>query len=460
LCNEPNCETTRLSSWLQALRPLFEGPGQSCGIGVFSTDDSLRLGEGADWHSVHISCCKVPENLTTGKPVILQEGWVPTPTDAQGQDDVAAALHKGIARTLASGGAGFMTWNWNRLANRWRADGSFVESWDYELGVAEEDDGVPRRGQTVLRQWATFMDGIRFDQSHDRQVVVVMPARTISCDGMDAIPRELTAKRIAFRAVNDRDFASDDLSGARLVVLPYGGAGWRDATWNRLQKFAGDGGLVWAHVDRLLLDEFGRNTNRAIPWRDRAEAFGKGRFEFVLGWNRDRTVPRFSRLIESLSLTVADPERRPLADGGEMRFTFRNSTEERTMRTDWVPGDLLPEQRVVTRVEVLNLHGRLQRGFAMRGERMEDRGLVISSDGAVFCLRRGERELLISGSTFTVSGLPATATARLLALDRGNHPRELDMAVTPTACGEGSRFTLHGWQQRHWLRIQWEEGAN
>jgi hypothetical protein len=454
LCNEPNIDVTRLSDYLQEIRPKIAGSEQMCGIGVFSLDDSLRLGEGTDWHSIHISCCKTPETLDTGKPCILQEGWAPTPTDSMGQTDVETALNQGISRTFAGGGAGFFPWNWNRIANRWRAECSFVESWDYELGVAAEDDDVPRRGEIVLRNWATLLDGIEFDQTADRQVVVVSPARTVECDGMFRTLKVLSEERIAFSSVNDRDVVRFDSNRTRLVVLPYGGIGWRESTWQWLQTFVRDGGTVWAHVDRMLFDERGARTDRQIPWIDRAERREFGRFEWVLGWNRDQTVKRFENLIRSFAFIRREPERFPLVGGGRILFTFRASSGEQSMRTDWIPYHPLPEQRLVTKVDVRNASGDSIRGFASGGESFRIGRMTIRSENPFFFLSPRPGELLVSGTPVMVSDRPGVFESTLVSILPGGVEKPLD-SPSKRECADDNaiRFQQQGWQRRHWTKI-------
>ena len=57
-------------------------------------EDNVALGESADWHSIHTPCCKTKDEFRTGKPCLLQEAWVPTPSTRKGEKDLEDHLSK------------------------------------------------------------------------------------------------------------------------------------------------------------------------------------------------------------------------------------------------------------------------------------------------------------------------------------------------------------------------------
>lgn len=98
------------------------------GIGTYGMEDNVALGESADWHSIHTPCCKTKDEFRTGKPCLLQEAWVPTPSTRAGEKDLEDHLSKSLAWTLKFGGCGLMPWNWNMSMVNWRYKVGFVDT--------------------------------------------------------------------------------------------------------------------------------------------------------------------------------------------------------------------------------------------------------------------------------------------------------------------------------------------
>ena len=80
ICNEIDTEMYPTSEWLTEMRGIWGKTGQMIGIGTYGCEDNVALGESADWHSIHTPCCKTKDEFRTGKPCLLQEAWVPTPS--------------------------------------------------------------------------------------------------------------------------------------------------------------------------------------------------------------------------------------------------------------------------------------------------------------------------------------------------------------------------------------------
>ncbi len=455
LCNEADMNMDRFGEWLQELKPIWGATGQMVGIGTFHLNQNLLLGEGADWHSIHIPCCKVADTYYSGKPCLLQEAWVPTPATAVGEEDVEFYLHRAIPWTLTFGGAGFMPWNWNMFLTDWRYGSGFVEYWDNELGCAVHPDNTPRRGRIAMRNWAIFLEGLSFDQTADRQVLFVYPKTGQNGIGITEYLDLLHAEGIPSGAINDADVAAADLSHTKFVVLPYFAKGYRQSTWDRLRRFAAEGGVVWAHTDVILLDENGELAPaRTIPVREGKEPVGLGIFAWGYGWSTATPNPitLYKQLLKELPLARRPKLSLPLVDG-ELRYTERMSTDEKTMKTDWVPLDKLPDRMVVTSVAVVDKAGGLCRAWSGEGAPVQIGSLVFSSPDPLFAVIRDGR-IFLAGSEIQLSG--CTQPPRITLVDWRCSSGTQALEAAPCWTQEGNQWVvrLNGWQRLHWVEIE------
>ncbi len=449
LCNEANTEMSRAGEWLQELKPIWGATGQTVGIGTFDPEQNMLLGEGADWHSIHSPCCKVGDHFHTGKPCLFQEGWVPTPATPVGEEDLQLYLNRAIAWVLQFGGAGFMPWNWNMFLSNWRYSSSFVEYWDNELGCAVHADNTIRRGMVTMRNWSRLLDGIAFEQQSDRQVAVVYPKTCLGGPAMSVYTDMLWHNKVRFYGINDGDVATADLSQTALVILPYAGKGYRQATWQRLREYAAKGGIVWAHTDVMHLDENGNLAEgRQLTAYEGKEPLGSGYFLWALGYDgHDKSLRPLKELLLALPLKKRSEEVIALADG-ELRFTQRWSTDEKTMKSDWSPLEKLPDRNVVTRVEMVDTQGKLRRGWSGEGAPFLLNGCSISADGPLFLLA-DNGTLRAAAATIRITG--AAALSARLCDWRMNGWHTLDTPLTWHREGDSWVLRLEGWQRRYWI---------
>lgn len=452
LCNEVETAMAKVGDWVRDLQPSWGATGQMVGVGTFHLAQNMVLGEAVDWHSIHVPCCRVTEeHFHSGKPTLLQEAWVPTPATHDGEEDLEHYLHRGISWTLRLGGAGFMPWNWNMMLPNWRAGGSFVEYWDNELGCAVHGDATPRRGQTVLRNWARFLQGLSFDQRAGAQVVFLYPHQGLEGGGITEYIDLLYRLHIPFRAVNDVDFAAFDTGETRLVIVPYFGVGYREATWWKLQEFVESGGTSWAHTDSLQTDERGALApQRDIPLLGGVQSVGSGTLHWCLGWNAGSQHPlsRLEALLETMPLTRLAGDVLPLVNG-MMRFTERLSSDERAMKTDWGPSAKLPECRVVQAVEVANAQGQLERGWSGEGQPFSVDGVTLWSPSSLFVWREAQRQFLVAGNEVSVVGSSCSPRATLVT-ESGD---EYSLARHWEHDSDTWTLRLYGWERRHRVRI-------
>jgi len=451
LWNEADTEMTRAGEWLQELRPIWGANGHTVGIGTFWPHQNAELGEGADWHSLHSPCCKVGDFFHSGKPCLLQEGWVPTPATPVGEEDLEFTLNRAIAWTVQFGGAGFMPWNWNMFLANWRYSSSFVEFWDNELGCAVHADNTIRRGMVTMRNWALLLDGMNVEQQAERQVALVYPKSVIGGPHITAYTDMLWNNKVRFCAFNDRDMATADLSQTALVILPYAAKGYRQATWNRLREYAAKGGIVWAHTDVMYLDEDGNLAEgRSLTTYEGKEPLGAGYFLWALGYDgHDKSLRPLKTLLLSLPLQKRREEVIALADG-ELRFTQRWSTDEKTMKSDWSPLEKLPDRHVVTRVEWVDAQGKLRRGWSGEGAPFHFADFSISSDSPLFLLADSE-PLRVASASIRIAG--AAAPAAQLCDWRMDGWHTLDLPLTWQREGGFWVLRLEGWQRRYWVAL-------
>ncbi len=455
ICNEADTNMDRFGEWLQELKSIWGATGQMVGIGTFNFNQNIMLGEGADWHSIHIPCCKVADTYYSGKPCLLQEAWVPTPATAVGEEDVEIYLHRAISWTLTFGGAGFMPWNWNMFLTNWRYGVSFVEYWDNELGCAVHPDNTPRRGRIALRNWAIFIGGLAFEQALDRQVLFVYPKTGLNGVGITDYLDLLHTEGIPSGAINDADVATTDLSNTKFIVLPYFAKGYRQSTWDRLRRFASEGGVVWAHTDVMLLDEDGGLAPaRTIPIREGKEPVGRGFFAWGYGWSTAISNPSalYKQLLTELPLARRPKLSLPLVDG-ELRYTERMSTDEKAMKSDWVPLDKLPDRMVVTSITVADKAGGLRRAWSGEGAPIQMGSLSFSSPEPLFVVIQQGRVLLVGGE-IRVAGCAQPPSGFLVDWRCAGGVRPLQSPLSWTRDDDGWVTRLSGWQRLHWIELK------
>lgn len=457
ICNETNVSMNEVSDWLADMRTIWGETRQILGIGTYTSDDSIALGESADWHSVHTPCCKTYNVFRTGKPCMLQEAWVPTTCVAEGEEDLEKVMNKSIAWTLQFGGSGFMPWNWNMSHTNCRYQGGFVDYWDLELGCAVHPDGTPRRGRKIMQDWADLLAGLSFDQRLHRQVVFIYPKHTVAGAGCKEYFDFFRSNQIPFLGVNDRDFADFDLSDTIAVFAPYYGLGYRQSTYERLVEFARQGGTVFAHNDSMQLDENGEfAAGREIPPFGKTVPVGKGKIRWYLGFNDSNPLgvcdpALFAELpIQRYSETCI-----PLMDG-KICFTERFSTEEKTMNTDWVPNQKLADRNMPVKIEIRDTQDRTFRGWLKDGESVSVGGLTFTSENPLFVLRVSDHEVIASGSEFDISGENPIAGCSLVdySSQEGNTKAIAGAALRLTPSEQGAHVSLQGWQRMHWVSVR------
>lgn len=454
LCNEVDTAFSKVADWVRDLGPSWQSTGQMVGVGTFNMTQNMVLGETVDWHSIHNPCCATPDTFHSGKPCLFQEAWVPTPATEDGEIDQEYYLNRAIGWTLRFGGAGFMPWNWNMMMTNRRMGGSFVEYWDNELGCGVHADATPRRGRAVMRNWALLLSRLSFDQSACDQVLFVYPKCGMEGGGMAEYVNYLHQQRIPFRAVNDADLATVDTSRTRLVILPYFGMGYREATWRKVHEFASAGGVVWAHNETMMMDEDGQPApDRAIPIHGGREMIGDGFIEWCVGWNggSDPLKP-LKRTIAELDLAQYPVDALPLTDG-TMIFHERWSTDEKTMKTDWAPLAKLPDRNVVHAMQIVDTQGNLQRGWSMEGKPLEVDGYVFQGTGSLFFLRETAGRYLVTGEEIRLTGSLEPPQATLLAWRKTLGPQRIAVPLTWQRENNAWVLRLTGWQRFHWVRI-------
>jgi hypothetical protein len=457
LYNEPNIALHQIGDWLQQMRAVWGRTGQMIGIGTFTVKDSFLLGENADWHSFHTPTCKTPEKLRTGKPNLFQEAWTPTVSSNDGEAVLEHYLHRGITWSLRYGSAGFMPWNWNMSHMNWRYGGGFVDYWDLELGCAVHADATLRRGFIVQRNWATFLDGVEFDQSTYSQIVVVYPAHSLDGYGGVEYLELLNRKNLPFTGVNDRDVAGYDLSATRIVILPLSALGFRASTYETLRHYVHKGGNVWAQTDNAGLDEHGFPVSeREIPSTNGQQPYGSGSFYWKTGYRGEgrpySDLYSLDRLLDTLPLQVMTSQI-PIRDGW-IRFGERLSTEERTLPTDWIPNQKLPDRLVVESVEVLDSTRSIVRAWSGEGKPISIDGISLSSAHPLFVIRLSYRSFQIAGQDirFTADSVTWLPQARLI--DKNGTPGP----IIPLEVADGyHQLHLPPWQQTYWIHLS-EQG--
>lgn len=457
ICNEIDSEMYPTSEWLTEMRTIWGKSGQMIGIGTYGMEDNVALGESADWHSIHTPCCKTKDEFRTGKPCLLQEAWVPTPSTRAGEKDLEDHLSKSLAWTLKFGGCGLMPWNWNMSMVNWRYKVGFVDYWDLELGCCVHGDGTPRHGLITMRNWAALMEGLAFDQSANQQVVFIYPKTCLMGGGYEYAVY-LKDHNIPFIGVNDRDFANFDLSNTKVVFAPYYALGYREETWQTLRKFAIKGGVVFAHSDNMQLDENGEFArHREIPELPGIERLGEGCIRWHMGYNESDPLSLCDpKLLDSLPLVRRKDSVIPIVNGS-IRITERLSTDETTMPTDWIPYDKLPARNIPIKIEIEDEGGYVTRGWAKEGNAISMCGADISGVRPFYVIQVAENSFVAAGTDLTIkTNRQADFTLVDYTVDGQIHPLNCYSPLRKTMRPGETVIQQDGWQAMHWVQVTLE----
>ena len=457
ICNEIDSEMYPTSEWLTEMRAIWGKSGQMIGIGTYGMEDNVALGESADWHSIHTPCCKTKDEFRTGKPCLLQEAWVPTPSTRAGEKDLEDHLSKSLAWTLKFGGCGLMPWNWNMSMVNWRYKVGFVDYWDLELGCCVHGDGTPRHGLITMRNWAALMEGLAFDQSANQQVVFIYPKTCLMGGGYEYAVY-LKDHNIPFIGVNDRDFANFDLSNTKAVFAPYYALGYREETWQKLRKFAIKGGVVFAHNDNMQLDENGEFArHREIPELPGIERLGDGCIRWHMGYNESDPLSLCDpKLLDSLPLVCRKDSVIPIVNGS-IRITERLSTDETTMPTDWIPYDKLPARNIPIKIEIEDECGYVTRGWAKEGNAISMCGADISGVRPFYVIQVAENSFVAAGTDLTIkTNRQADFTLVDYTVDGQIHPLNCYSPLRKTMRPGETVIQQDGWQAMHWVQVTLE----
>jgi hypothetical protein len=435
LINEPDVALDKVGRWAEGMREIYCRSGHLAGIGTSGLEPNLLLGESVDWHSVHANCSRMldVQVYRTGKPHFFHEGWVHSESDAPGEIEDEQILCQTIARTVVRGACGFMPWNWNKLLAYWRYGGSETEIGDLTLGACANGEGVRRRGWFALRNWATLMDGISFDQSLAGQIAYIYPRLTITGDRPQLWLDALRAQNLPCVGINDREFADADLAGTRLVIVPHYGKGYRQSTYEKVIAFAGQGGVVWAHADSLRRDEDGRlDPARTVQFTNARIPAGRGAMEWYFGWSvptkwePGSSTHRFEQVIRGMNWTRPAEGVMPLVDG-ELRFQ----------------GD--KELAAIRTVQIADKGGVVTRAWSGYGDPIVFPGFSISSPGQLFVMR-------VDGSTYRVYGEKVRVAASAPVSARLADYARYELAKR--AEGNATVIEPQGWQRGYWFELR------
>lgn len=435
IINEPDVAMPAVGRWLGELRPIFAANGRLAGIGTSGLEQNLALGEATDWHSVHTNCSKGLDTqiFRTGKPHFYHEAWVHTEPTAAGEIEDEQILCQTMARTVVRGACGFMPWNWNKLLAYWRYGASETEIGDLTLGACAQGDGVRRRGWFALRDWATLLEGISFDQRLHAQIIHLYPRYTITSDRPQLWLEALRQMDLPCLGINDRDFADADIQNARFIIVPHFGMGYRRSTYERIMEFAAKGGTLWAHADSLRRDENGKlDSTRAVQFTNARIPAGQGAIEWYFGWSiptkwePGSSTARFERVVRSINFTRATAGTMPLADG-ELRFNADK------------------ELKVVRTVQIADGAGTVTRAWSGYGDTLEWPGIKLSSPGQLFVMRTGTHLLQVKGEQVRVTA-SGRVSATLAAYPNSALSTRTEQAATI--------IEPRGWQRGQWFEVR------
>lgn len=456
ICNELNTEMYRVSEWLTDMRQIWGRTGQSLGIGTYRLNDNVALGESADWHSIHTPCCKTPDTFRTGKPCMLQEAWVPTPSTPEGELDLEHHLNKGFAWTLKFGGCSLMPWNYNMSMINWRYKVGFTDYWDLELGCCVHPDATFRSGYRVMKNWATLLHGISFDQTLNRQVVFIYPKTCLQGGGPEYI-EYLNERKIPFTGVNDSAFHNFDLNHTKVIFAPYYGLGYSDSTWKRLLEFAESGGLVFAHNDNMQLNENGEFArDRSIPKMSTILRVGDGIIRWNMGFNQSTPLSICDpNLLAEKKLVKRKENTIPIQDG-RIVFTDRLSTDETTMPTDWIPNDPLPSRMIPIKIEFQTEDGEVKRAWTKENIPIPMCSVHVTGQRPVFAIRISNKEFVVAGSDVKIyTKQPHSLKLKLVDYTVVGKTQELDCVyqLKHTITEDALQIHCQNWQAMHWIHV-------
>jgi hypothetical protein len=434
LINEPDVALSKVGQWFDGMKSLWTRTGQLAGIGTSGLEQNLSLGQSSDWHAVHANCSAMVDAqvFRTGKPHLFHEAWVHTESTPDGEIEVEKILSQTIARTIVRGGCGFMPWNWNKLLAYWRYGGSETEVGDLTLGACANGTGVRRRGWFALRNWARLLDGVSFDQTLAGQIIYVYPRLTITGDRPQLWVEALWARNLPCIGINDREFAEADLSGAKLIVVPHYGKGYRGSTYQRIMKFAEGGGVVWAHADSLRRDEEGSLApGRSVQFTNARVALGGGAIEWYFGWSvptkweSGTSSHRFEQVLRGINWQRPAQGVMPLAIG-ELRF--HGDKELKEIRT----------------VQIVDKSGTVTRAWSGLGDPLTWLGLALSSPGQLFSMR-------VDPNTFHVYGERVRVeSSASVSVTLPDFPR---YSLTKREENGSTVVELQNWQRGHWFDL-------
>lgn len=350
-----------------------------------------------------------------------------------------------------------MPWNWNMSHTNCRYQGGFVDYWDLELGCAVHPDGTPRRGKKIMQDWADLLAGLSFSQEFHRQVVFIYPKRTVAGAGCREYFEFFRTENIPFIGVNDKDFSEYDLSHTIVVFAPYYGIGYRQSTYERLVSFAEEGGVVFAHNDNMQLDENGNFAKeRNIPEFGKTVQIGKGKIRWYMGFNDSNMLGVCDpKLFEGLPIIRRLDTCIPLK-GGRICIEEQLSVDEKTMNTDWIPNQKLPDRNMPVRIEIQNDRQEVERGWVKNGQNLKIEGMTFTSQKPLFVIRLSADEILVSGTEFDIYG-GGDGIECALADYCGKECKssllgygELQQEKT----NKGIHVRLRGWQRMYWVSVK------
>ena len=463
LMNEPDTGIDIACKWLTEHKAIWGKSGQMVSVGVLNRNDSLLLGESADWHSIHGKSLPV---YRSGKPFMLHEAHYPVPPTFEGGIELEEHLNRAFAMAIRDGGCGVIPWNWNLSYFNWRYHGGIVDWWDLHLGLCAHADGTPHSGRIFMRNWHTLLSGLSFDQSAHRKTVFVYPKTTTPGAGSWEYFDLMKSMKLPFLGVNDKDFASFDLSKTKLVIFPDYGLGFREMSYERMRQFASDGGVVWAHTDNMVLDEDGNfRKGRDVPEMGIRQDIGNGFIQWCLGWNLDNLfgaplgseVNALGKVInESLELTPYSPDAIPLKDG-QIRIIQHHTKGLRGMKYDWVSEQPWPDGDDVTGIDVLNNSGNIVKAWRNGTDAVSVDGLTFTPRGYMFFIRERKGMYYINAGEVTICGDIGNTALSLARNDNYCKTWETaagmpDIQQTHT----GMRLMTDGWRKMCWIKMEIE----
>ena len=458
LINEPDVSMDLAAQWLTEHKEIWGKTGHTVSIGTFGKHENLLMGESADWHSMH---GKPWPCFHTGKPFLQQEAHYPTACDYDGENELEEQLNRAFANTIRDGGCSMMPWNWNMSYFNWRYRGGWVDFWDLHLGCCTHADGTPRRGKAVLKNWQTFLNNVSFDQSKHKQVLFVYPKTTLMGKGSFEYMDVLDKKNIPFVGINDRDFATTDISEAKLIIFPLYGLGYRDSTREKAMEYVRNGGVIWAHNENMSMDENGVTHNRfCVPEKSCRQNIGKGFIIWCLGWNIDvdpygnfPDMVIFGRLLDELHISKL-PVGKILLKNGEMTIVEKWTSGRRGCKYESITYEPYPDENETVCIKIMNEDNKLTKAWTDGSAVIMTDGYSFSSKKHMFFLRGNEGEYYLNGGDVTVNGKFNKISATL-ASNRSYYGEWKELARFEPIVKTPNEATFHldGWKRMHWLKV-------